>query len=148
MSAAFAEGGNYRIELAAGLARCEVWRRPDVDSATGARFAEEKSAHFERLARDRAVRGMIFDLRKAPPVAGPKSEAAIGAMLATFEKARKPLVVLVGDNEIQRLQVARIIRDRAPTLARWYRDPAEAERWLLLSGASAPPPSSPSSSKR
>jgi hypothetical protein len=115
----YAEGGNYRIDLQAGVATCRVWRRPDVDAQTGAAFAREKIAHFEALAEGPA-RAMIFDLRDAPPVTGPKTQEALGRMLAPFERAGRPVAVLVGDHAIQKLQMQRLVETAAPTQGRVF----------------------------
>lgn len=129
MPVTYAEGGNYRIELRGGVAFCSVWRRPDVDSATGAEFARQKIAHFQKLARGEAA-GMIFDLREAPPVTGPKTQEAIGQMLQAFEVAGLPMAVVVGDHSVQRLQLTRLVSEVAPARGGVFRTSEEAEAFV------------------
>lgn len=110
---AYATGGNFEILVEGDVATCRVWKRPDVDSATGAQFAEAKIQHFAALAR--AGTPMVFDLSDAPPVAGPKSTAAIGRMLAAYQAAGVTIVLVAGDNATQRLQLRRLVEEHAPT---------------------------------
>ena len=133
MSVTYAEGGNYRIELRGKVAFCAVWRRPDVDSATGAQFAREKIAHFEKLARGEAI-GMVFDLRDAPPVTGPKTQEAIGQMLLAFEAVGLPMAVVVGDHSVQRLQLTRLVSEIAPARGGVFRTSEEAEAFVRGGG--------------
>lgn len=126
MATLYAEGGNYRIDLdAVGVATCRVWRRPDVDAATGASFAREKIAHFEALAEGRA-RGMLFDLREAPPVTGPNTQEALGRMFQPFESAGRPIAILVGGNALQKLQMQRLAGTTAPSHGRVFTSESEA----------------------
>ncbi|GAB5549225.1 MAG: hypothetical protein RLO52_21870 [Sandaracinaceae bacterium] len=127
MSSVYAEGGNYRIELDEGIARCVVWRRPDVDGQTGAAWAKEKISHFKALARGPA-RALVFDLRQAPPVTGPKTQEALGQMLESFERARRPVAVLVGDHAVQKLQLQRVVTDCCPNVGVVFTDEAAAVR--------------------
>ncbi|HEY6557469.1 MAG TPA: hypothetical protein VI072_09350 [Polyangiaceae bacterium] len=129
MVVVYAEGGNYRIELDQSTAYCRVWSRPDVDSQAGASFALEKIAHFQALARGQAER-MILDLMDAPPVAGPKTQEALGAMLASWEAARRPIALVVGDNKVQLLQLKRLTVSHAPHYGRVFSDLDLARDWL------------------
>ncbi len=131
----FAAGGNYAIDIDdAGVAELRVWRRPDVDSVTGARFAEEKIAHLRRLAIGQA-KGLVFDLRDAPPVVGPKTEAALGSILEIFEGVRKRITMLVSDNSVQQLQIKRLVTKHAPRFGRVDTDPREARTWVALASS-------------
>ncbi|HJL18573.1 MAG TPA: hypothetical protein RMH99_23130 [Sandaracinaceae bacterium LLY-WYZ-13_1] len=125
MAELYAEGGNYRIELDDGIASCRVWRRPDVDAETGAAFAREKIAHFRALAVGRG-RGMVFDLREAPPVTGPKTQEAVGQMFSAFESHHKPIAVVVGGKAVQKLQMKRLVGDTAPKHGAVFQDLDEA----------------------
>lgn len=125
MGSVYAEGGNYRIELDAGVATCTVWRRPDVDGETGAAWAREKIDHFAALARGPA-RGLVFDLRMAPPVTGPKTQEALGQMLEHFERAGRPVAVLVGDHAVQKLQLQRVVASVCPKTGAVHTDEAAA----------------------
>lgn len=127
MVTVYAEGGNYRIELDEGIARCVVWRRPDVDGATGAAWAMEKIGHFRALARGPA-RALLFDLRQAPPVTGPKTQEALGQMLESFERMRRPVAVLVGDHAVQKLQLQRVVSQSCPSVGAVFDDEGAAAR--------------------
>jgi hypothetical protein len=124
----YASGPNFSIELEGDLARCHVRRRPDLDPEVGARIAEDLARAVERLAAGPA-RAMIFDLRDAPYANGPRTQAAIGRMLGAFEAARRPIALVVGTSHVQVLQLGRLAREYAPTQARAFAEPAEAESW-------------------
>ena len=130
MGTLYAEGGNYRIELDASIATCRVWRRPDVDAETGAAFAKEKVAHFDALARG-VARALIFDLRDAPPVTGPKTQEAIGLMISTFERVRRRVAIVSGPSATQRLQLPRIVDAAAPRSGRVFASADDARAWLV-----------------
>jgi hypothetical protein len=115
----YASGGNYRIELVEGLVRWTVWARPDVDSNTGARFAEEQAAHATALALG-SSRGLCFDLSAAPTVMGPRTQAAIVVTLAPWERVRKPVAIVLSDNAMQRLQWDRLVREHLAKSARLF----------------------------
>lgn len=124
----YASGGNYVIEIDAdGVAYVRVWRRPDVDSETGARFAEEKLAHLRVLAR--RCKGLVFDLREAPPVVGPRTEATLAAVLSMFDGARKRCAFLVGGNPVQQLQLRRLIAAHSSPHGRVESDLVKARAW-------------------
>lgn len=125
----YAEGGNYRIELEQSSAYCRVFSRPDVDSATGASFAREKIAHFQALARGSAD-CMLLDLVDAPPVTGPKTQEALGEMLACWEVAQRPIALLSGDNKVQLLQLKRLVATYAPRYGRIFSGVDAAREWL------------------
>lgn len=130
MTDIYAEGGNYRIELDAGVACCRVWARPDLDSAAGARFALEKVGHFEALSLG-AARGMIFDLSAAPPVAGPSTQESLGQMLATWERAKRPIAMVGGSNQIQLLQLRRLVASHAPSYGSLFTELPAARAWIV-----------------
>lgn len=129
MSEVVAQGENYVIERRRNRILCEVWSRPDLTSAVGAELARQKVSWFERLARGDDV-GMIFDLARAPPVTGPRTQEALGRMLGAWETACKPLVVVVGSSEMQRLQLSRVQKASAPKYGRVVLDRSSAVVWL------------------
>jgi hypothetical protein len=131
-------GGNYQIDLDAGIARCKVWRRPDVDRATGARFAEELADQFYTLASG-AAQAMILDLHEAPPVNGPKTQAALGKILAVCEAAALPIALVSSEDPLQRMQLGRLARAHAPDWASVYDGRDEAERWVVQRSGRARP---------
>jgi hypothetical protein len=129
MTERIAEGMNYTIDLDGGVAVCRVWSRPDLDSATGALLATEKIGVFRRLATG-AARAMILDLSAAPSVTGPKTQQALGEMVQTFQEAAKPVVVVVGANAIQQLQLRRIVSTFAPNHGALLGSTEEAAAWI------------------
>ena len=124
----YASGGNYRIELVDGLVRWLIWARPDVDSTTGARFAEEQVAHSSALAIG-ASRGLLFDLSQAPTVMGPRTQMAITATLVPWERVRKRVGVVISDNAMQRLQWERIVREHVVKSGRVFTAEPAALSW-------------------
>jgi hypothetical protein len=130
------EGDNYRIELDGGVAHCRVWSRPDLDFEAGARLAAKKVAICSSLATS-AARGLLFDLRDAPKVTGPKTQKSIEQILAAWESAGRPIAVIVSPASLQRLQLSRLARDAAPRHAEIFVDLDLAREWLSarLSGA-------------
>src|SRR5262245_26028571 len=74
-------GENYCVELDGEIASCRVWSRPDLDSETGARLAAQKVAICRSLAQGPAL-GMLFDLREAPRVTGPKTQNSLSQIMS------------------------------------------------------------------
>jgi hypothetical protein len=104
----YAEGDNFRYDLdARGVLRARVWRRLDLDSERGAVLANEMSRVWIGAAKDATVVGLVFDLREAPPVFGPKTEQAFVSM---FDERNTPkwAVLVAGDNPVQTMQLQRI----------------------------------------
>lgn len=129
MTVSYAEGDNYRFELAEGRARCTVWRRRDLDSDAGAASAEEMLAHFTALAVAPDVRSMLLDTRLAPPFSGPRTQRVLGTVFSAFEQARTPIAVLPA-NPVQGLQLERILALHSPLYGRDFSTPELAEAWL------------------
>lgn len=125
----FAEGDNYRIEIENGRACCTVRRRPDLDSAEGARSAEEQIAHFGTLSARDDVWSMIFDLRTAPPFSGPRTQRALATAFSSFERAAKPLAVVCGA-AVQAMQLQRILAINTPLYGRDFPDFEQACSWV------------------
>jgi hypothetical protein len=129
MSQRFAEGLNYSIDLDGSLAKCRVWSRPDLDSATGAALAVEKIVLFRRLAQG-AAESMLFDLSQAPPVTGPKTQQALGDMLSAWQGAGRRIAVVSGSSSLQHLQLERLLSTFAPDHGALFTSVAEAAVWL------------------
>lgn len=112
---------------------CKVWSRPDVDRETGATFASEKVAVFERLvAMPRALaRACLFDLRRAPPSWGPVTQTALERSLRLWEEAGRRIAVVTSEDPLQTLQLRLLIRQQAPTQGKLFSDPDLAFEWLL-----------------
>ncbi len=108
-------GDNYTFGLTATLrAVCRVWRRPDLTSADGARCAEEMTSLMRAAAARMESLGMLFDLRDAPFIAGPRTEAAVTLMLTSWDQVRKRSCIIVSDNPMQQLQMKRLVEKHAP----------------------------------
>lgn len=127
--AILAEGDNYRVELDGDVALCIVWSRPDLDSETGARLAAQKVAICGALATGPAL-GLIFDLREAPKVTGPKTQQSLALLIGAWEAAARPLAIVVSSASLQKLQLTRIARDAGPLHAAIFLDLERAQRWL------------------
>lgn len=134
-----ARGDNYCIEIDGGVARCRVWSRPDLDFETGARLAAEKVSLVRTLAAGLAS-SMLFDLREAPKVTGPKTQYALAQILRCWEVAAKPIAVLVSSASMQKLQLTRIAGDVAPLHAAIFTELEAAEVWLLQRVTEPRPP--------
>jgi hypothetical protein len=129
MPTPFAAGENYVIELSGDVAVVKVWRVPEMDSATGARLAGEIALHVKRLAAQK-LRGVMFDVQKAPPVAGPRTVETLSELLGDCEKAGIQIAVLVSGDPMQQLQCRRLTTSFAPTRGRTTTDPDDAASWI------------------
>ncbi len=134
-----ARGGNYEITIERAVARARVFRRPDVDAAEGARFAEGIRADVLRALEAPLVRGAIVDVREAPPVTGPSTRATMGRLAQDCEAAGRRLAFLPGEHPTQRLQLSAIVSDHAPRTAAVCTTIEAAEAWVLRG---EPPPTS------
>ena len=114
-------------------AEIKIWRRTDLDSATGARNAEEMAAEAAKLP-SRGIREVILDLREAPGVAGPRTTQALGTMFERWAAAKIRIAVLISEDPLKALQFKRLVAVHAPKHAFVTTSPAEATRWF----ASAP----------
>lgn len=121
----FADGKNFRIVLEHGIAIWTVWRRPDLDSTEGAELAEQQAAEAAKLVAS-GVAGLLFDVRSAPDVAGPRTQAALGDLLAQFERRKLPVAVVV-ESPLQSLQFGRLVADHLPTMGTVTTSFVEAE---------------------
>lgn len=129
MAATTINGEMFAITIDGPRAEIRIWRRPDLDSATGAKNAARIAEEAARLA-GRGVRAVLLDVRDAPAVAGPKTVASLAAMMATWSVARIRIAILVSDDAIKMLQFRRVVTENAPRDARVMTDPGEAKAWL------------------
>jgi hypothetical protein len=92
------EGENFRLAVWRGVAFCQVWRRPDVSDVEGTRFAAVLMNSLRALltSRDHDVPGIVFDVREAPTISGPKTIALLSEAVETWALAEKRVAVLVG----------------------------------------------------
>ena len=123
-------GDMFSITVDGPRAEIRIWRRPDLDSETGAKNAARIAEEAARLPA-RGVRAVLLDVRDAPSIAGPKSIASMGALMAAWAAARLRIVILVApDDALKTLQFTRAATENAPRDARVMKDAAEAAKWL------------------
>jgi hypothetical protein len=123
-------GEMFSITIDGPRAEIRIWRRPDIDSDTGARNAARIAEEGAKLPV-RGVRAVLLDVKDAPAVAGPKSIASISSMMTAWAAARMRVAILVGaDDAIKALQFRRVVTETAPRDARVIIEPAEAAKWL------------------
>ena len=135
------EGDNHLISARQGIATCQVWVRADLSPEAGARSAQQMSDYLTRhvLHPDSPYRGVIFDLRKAPPVYGPKKREALGGFFSAAARASIPVAVLVGESAIQVLQFRNLCRDSGGR-ADVFDNEVDAVRWFGPSTMAGDPP--------
>ena len=126
-----AEGDNYEISMDEhGVVVCRVWRRPDLDHDAGARCAEEMLERIRDLALSSEATGFVYDLREAPPVAGPRTQAAIVGIVALWVEGGRRVAIAVGDASLRKLQMQRLVSEAATQEAAVFDEPDEALRWV------------------
>src|SRR4051794_13542807 len=140
-------GENYSVELDGQVARLRVWSRPDLDFAAGARLAAKKVAISRSLAAGAQARGLLFDLRDAPKVTGPKTQQSLALIIGAWESAARPIAILVSPASLQKLQLTRIARDAAPHRSEVFVDLQAAEAWLQQHVLDSQAPQAPGSSR-
>ncbi|MFO0553069.1 MAG: hypothetical protein U0271_32075 [Polyangiaceae bacterium] len=131
----FARAENFvaTIEID-GLATVRVWRRPDLTAQQGAELAERMLEVVRRLAAQSGVVGIMVDLREAPSVVGPRTEAVLGAVAAAM-KGKGAVAFVAASDAMQQLQLKRITTsaDRAAVVST-----TEAARDFLLQPSRRP----------
>lgn len=132
-----AEGDNYVIDLEDGVAVCRCFKRSDLDPATVAAAAEQLSGHARSFVVRGDVEGMVLDLRRVPGAVGPRVEAAYGALAEVWENTGQHLAVLV-DEVVQRMQIARLLNERAPRCGGVFTNRDEARRFAGGKGEAPP----------
>ncbi|MBX3189625.1 MAG: hypothetical protein KF819_21545 [Labilithrix sp.] len=123
------KGDMFTMIIGAPRAEIRIVKNPSIDSATGAQGAIDLAAEGAKLPA-RGVREILFDIRDAPAVAGPKSTEAVAGMLRSWEAARTRVAVVVSDDAIKKLQFNRLVTEHAPKHARIFASLDEAELWL------------------
>lgn len=124
-------GDNHLISARDGLAICQVWSRPDLSPEDGARNAAQMSTFLTThvLRPGSPYRGIIFDLRRGPPVFGPKTREALAGFFAGAASNKIGVAVLVGASPIQVLQFRNLCRDSGGK-ADVFDNEADAVRWF------------------
>ena len=124
----FASGENYSIELLTKHAHVRVWRRPDIDSAAGATNAGVMVEHLSKLIAQ-TLKSVLFDLREAPAIAGPRTVETMSSLMSACEKHGVRIAIVVSDDPMQVLQFRRLASTYAPTQGR-VSSAIDAEGWV------------------
>jgi hypothetical protein len=123
-----AEGANFAIDRTGEHVRARFWRRPDLDSAEGARLASEFATSLRGALAN--ARTLLLDLREAPAVTGPSTLETLGPLAQSCERRGIRIALVIGNDPLQRLQITRIARELAPQVARIFDDAVEAADWV------------------
>ena len=119
----------FSIAVDGTRAEIKVWRRPDLDSATGTKNALELAAEGAKLP-GRGVGEIVLDMREAPAVAGPVTATAFAAMFAAWGSTRVRIAVLISEDPLTTLQFRRLVTDNAPKNACVTTDASEPAKWF------------------
>jgi hypothetical protein len=122
-----------------GLVVCQIWMRPDLSSEQGAHNAKQMASYFmdEVLRVGTTYRGVIFDVRRGPPVFGPKTREVLAALLVRCVERNVRMAVLTGESATQVLQFRSLcstsptmtqVFDAEPSAVQWLRGPVPAKR--------------------
>lgn len=123
------QGDNFSIDIGpTGVVECVVWKRPDLTWAEGARFAGLLADGLAALASAEGT-AFVIDLSEAPPLFGPRTEEALARAFGAVERASKPLAVVIGSVGMQKLQLERVLRERAPLGSRVFSELGAARAW-------------------
>jgi hypothetical protein len=125
------QGDNHLISARDGLAICQVWTRPDLTPEDGAKNAKQMSDFLSSqvLRPGSPYRGIIFDLRRGPPVFGPKTRETLAGFFAAAAANKIGVAVLVGESPIQVLQFRNLCRDSGGR-SDVFNSEADAVRWF------------------
>jgi hypothetical protein len=126
-----AQGDNHLISARDGLAICQVWSRPDLSPEDGAKNAKQMSDYLAGnvLRAGSSYRGIIFDLRRGPPVFGPKTRDTLAGFFSAAAANKMGVAVLVGESPIQVLQFKNLCRESGGQ-AEVFNNEADAVHWF------------------
>jgi hypothetical protein len=132
-----AEGENHLISARDGLAICQIWTRPDLSSEEGAKNAQQMVAFMlnDVLRIGTKYRGVIFDVRRGPPVFGPKTRDVLAGLLARAIERRVRVAIITGESATQILQFRSLCAETQKMTRVFDNEPA-AVQWLSASPAS------------
>lgn len=128
ISASWASGDNYRIDLVRTIAWVKVWKRPELTRERGATLAREKVTLLRKLADGprSMAKALLLDLRDAPTSWGPMTQAALAEILSTWEQAGRRIAILLSPDPVQGVLIRPLIKEAAPTQGRTFQLEAEA----------------------
>lgn len=126
-------GSMYILEVRAGLVHVDVGAATNLTLTQGADAARSLRDDLLQVLEltNQFIRGLIMDVRKAPSIAGPKTRAAMGECMETWERAGLPMAFVVGNEPIKETQFTGMVRQHAPTRGKVTRDYPAAESWCL-----------------
>jgi hypothetical protein len=127
-------GPNHKITYVAGVVRLRVWRNPDLSYEEGADIAEQVRACLDEEAGKPGVKGLFFDIREGPTVAGPRTRDQIGAFFTSYVAHGYRVAVLVREDAVMKMQMARLIDDHCPRGGAVFTDEAKAAEWAAGGG--------------
>lgn len=131
------EDDNFTIDLHDdGVVMLRVWKRPDLPFEKGAALARRMLATASALARDDRAKGLVFDLRDAPVLTGPRTRGTLAELVGAWEAAGKRVGVLLLPG-VQRMTLEPDLARAARTCARFADVPEQARDWAL--GAATSP---------
>ena len=122
------ERGNHRVERDDGLLRIAVWRDPQLDAETGALAFEQTVRQLAPMIP--SLEHVVFDLRDAPRVVGPRTQAALASFLGALARLRRRIAVISSDDAVQQLQLRRLVAEAAPLAAVVVMEEASAGTFL------------------
>ena len=136
------EAANHRVEQRDRCLWVSVWRRPDLDTATGAALAlalvSTVIGQISGPVGGASLRAVVLDLRQAPPVNGPSTQQSIGRLLAACEQAGVTPALLHRAEALPAMQLGRLVREYAARLGHATDDPAVAETLTLRMAPATP----------
>jgi hypothetical protein len=127
-----ARGANFEIIAEDGVVRCRVMNPSHVDRDEGARCAREMHETLvgRVLVRRSGFRALIFDVREAPEVFGPKTRSALEELFRAAEGSKMRLAVRISSSAIQRLQFSSLCRECAPQSGKLTLTDADERSWI------------------
>jgi hypothetical protein len=129
-------GANHSLAVDGTHALVRIWRRPDLDSATGAHLAVELATAIAGVIP--TMRTLALDLRDAPYIGGPESVEALAHLVRACERGNVRVAVILGGDPVQRLQVRRVVTTYALEATRIFEDDRAATEWLAVPDAFVP----------
>lgn len=104
------EGRNYQILGDGPIVHCRVSARADLTMAEGAACAAEMLQHLSNRAKQESIKGLVFDIRSGPRIAGPKTQDLLSQLFRVWAAQGKRVGILVAD-PMQELQFQRLATD-------------------------------------
>lgn len=89
-----------------------VWQAPELTREEGAAAAERMARELGELSRTQ--RGLVLELTRATTTWGPKTQAALEAMLRPWEERGLPVRVVPASEPIQEIAIRALIHAAAP----------------------------------